>query len=246
MTKFPAHIYLPVLIAICSSASCVSAGKVSTSAGNALIVAHDSLYPPESLKVEGHTPYTQKHYPERIVRFRREPLRQHDVVFLGNSITEMGGDWEKRLGKPGIRNRGIGGDISAGVLQRLGEIVFARPAAVFLLIGINDLMFTEITPEKLSENILEIASRLHRQSPKTKIFIQTILPTNRKDLASKISETNRLISAHQRPGKFILVDLHALFADGHDLMKKELTTDGVHLNEQGYAVWVEKIKPFFR
>ena len=243
--KFPVYIYLPVVIAACLLASCVSTGKVITSAGNVRISIPDSLYPPASLQVEGHTKYTRGHYPELIARFKQQPLQQHDVVFLGNSITEAGGDWSARLGKPGIKNRGIGGDIAGGVLLRLGEIVYARPSAVFLLIGINDLMFTDVSPEKLSSDIVEIAARLNRQTPQTKIFVQTILPTNKKELVEKVAETNRLVRKKQSSGRFTLIDTHALFADKNDLMKAELTTDGVHLNERCYAVWAEKLKEFF-
>ncbi|WP_164714223.1 GDSL-type esterase/lipase family protein [Chitinophaga rhizosphaerae] len=224
----------------------MSAGKVTTAAGNAGITVPDSLYPPASLSVAGHTEYTRRHYPELVARFREQPLHRGDVVFLGNSITEMGGDWGKRLGKPGVKNRGIGGDIAKGVLFRLGEITYAQPAAVFLLIGINDLLFTDISPDKLASDIVEIARQLHHRSPGTKIFVQTILPTGKKELVANIKETNRLVRERRKVGGFTLIDTHALFADENDLMKAELTTDGIHLNEQGYAVWVEKLKTFFK
>lgn len=244
--KISASIYLFVFSAVCLSASCVTTKKVTTTANNAIISIPDSSYPPVGLKVEGHTKYTQGHYPEMIARFKKEPLQQHDVVFLGNSITEMGADWGKRLGKPGIKNRGISGDISSGVLLRLGEIVSAKPSAVFLLIGINDLLFTDVSPEKLASTIVEITKALHQKTPETKVFVQTILPTNQEKLAGKIAETNNLIKTKQNTKWFTLIDIHTLFADERDLMKKELTSDGIHLNEKGYAVWVEKLKSYFK
>ena len=43
------------------------------------------------------------------------------IVFLGNSITEQGGDWGKRLGWSSLKNRGISGDVTEGVLRDLAR-----------------------------------------------------------------------------------------------------------------------------
>jgi hypothetical protein len=58
-----------------------------------------------------------------IREFKSNPLNFNDIVFLGNSITESGKDWSKRLNYPNIKNRGIGGDVTDGVLARLDEII---------------------------------------------------------------------------------------------------------------------------
>lgn len=97
--------------------------------------------------------------------FKAESLQLHDIVFLGNSITQLGRDWGTRLNNPAIKNRGIAGDVTDGVIHRLGEITYIKPTAVFL------------------EN---------------------------------------------------------------DKMKKELTRDGVHLNDKGYEVWVAFLKKIYK
>ena len=43
--------------------------------------------------------------------------------------------------------------------------------------------------------------------------------------------------------KYEVIDLYSLFANENGLMIKELSTDGIHLNEKGYQKWVEFIKP---
>ena len=45
----------------------------------------------------------------RISMFDSYPIRQGDVVFLGDSITE-GGEWNEMFPERRVRNRGIGGD----------------------------------------------------------------------------------------------------------------------------------------
>src|SRR5918993_1342368 len=72
-------------------------------------------------------PFMVDHYAKRMARFEAEPIPPRSIVFLGNSITE-GGRWKKLTGDSSAVNRGIGGDITFGVLKRLDEIVAARPA----------------------------------------------------------------------------------------------------------------------
>jgi lysophospholipase L1-like esterase len=33
------------------------------------------------------------------------------------------------------------------------------------------------------------------------------------------------------------MDLHPQFADGDGMMRRDLTTDGIHLSPQGYELW---------
>ena len=60
------------------------------------------------------------------------------AVFLGNSITD-GGEWNELLANPRVKNRGISGDRSSWMLDRLDLIVGGQPRKLFLLIVTNDL-----------------------------------------------------------------------------------------------------------
>ena len=120
-----------------------------------------------------------------IAEFKKNPIGENKVVFLGNSITQGGGDWNKRYNSEVIVNRGVSGDFTNGVLQRLDEIIFYRPTSVFIMIGINEFFADNssnpnINPKYVAKNILKIANVIKRGSPKTKIFISTILPINNK------------------------------------------------------------------
>lgn len=206
-----------------------------------------SLYPPPDISIPYHSDWTKNHYPERIAHFQREPLTFGDIVFLGNSITEGGDDWGAKLGIPQVRNRGIAGDVTDGVLKRLDEITFFKPKAVFVLIGINDLFngyYQKGIPSAayVGNNIIHILETIHRQSPRTKIYAQTILPTAQVFMQEPITTVNAMILAREKKNVFEVIDLHAAFVDERGLMKKELTTDGTHLNEKGYAVWVDLIR----
>ncbi|MEC7736140.1 MAG: GDSL-type esterase/lipase family protein, partial [Candidatus Neomarinimicrobiota bacterium] len=144
---------------------------------------------------------------------------------------------------------------------RLDEIIYYKPIAVFLLIGINDIFNADIpdrgkiTPSYVSENILKIADQIADQSPSIKIFIQTILPVNHEiyteingmfpdhavPLPVQINQINSLIKNNDLGNKYTIIDLHSAFVDEHGLMNGAYSTDGVHLNDAGYQVWVEYV-----
>ncbi len=215
------------------------------------------LYPSEKVVTPYHNEWTVGHYKSRIKTFKENPLKYGDIVFIGNSITEQGRNWSEKFGQNNIKNRGIAGDVTDGVLARLNEITHFEPQAVFLLIGINDLSnyhqkdesrphvvyHTKIpSPEYVGNNIIKIAKEIHRESPNTKIYIQTLLPNSRPNMKASIHAVNDIIRENEYNGNYQVIDLHQHFTNPEGLMKKELTKDGTHLNEKGYEVWVEAVK----
>lgn len=215
------------------------------------------LYPTKKVISRYHNNWTQKYYPKRIQEFKNEPLEFGEIVFIGNSITEGGLDWSGKFGKAHIRNRGIAGDITDGVLQRLNEITYFKPKAVFILIGINDLFslhheednpalnYDKIVPSTkyIGKNILKIAKIIHHKSPVTKIYVRTLLPTRREYLKEDILLVNEMIRKNEVKGYYEVIDSYAQFVDSNGALIKELTKDGVHLNDKGYEKWVNFEKP---
>jgi len=200
------------------------------------------LYPPSNLPLPDYTSYGTAHYPERISFFKANPLKKGDIVFLGNSLTELAGDWGGRLGISHVDNRGIVSDHTYGVLARLNEIVYYKPSNIFLEIGINDLALSQYTAQYVADNISEIVKIIHSESPNTHIYVQTILPTTSTSLITKIKAANQMLMDKAATEAFTLIDLYPLFIDSNGLMKSIYTTDGTHLTEAGYQVWVNRLK----
>ena len=218
--------------------------SISSCTNNASI---DHLYPSEDLIIRNHDDWGEGNYKKVIKEFKSNPLNFGDVVFLGNSITEGGKNWSKRLNYPNIKNRGIGGDVTDGVLARLDEIIYFKPKAVFLLIGINDLWNNsspnDPSSEYIANNITKISQVINVQTPKTKIYVQTILPIENEQYKNNILKVNEIIKASEKDNPYQIIDLYSIFANENGLIKSELSTDGIHLNEEGYNTWVEFIKP---
>lgn len=199
------------------------------------------IYPPEDIEISTHTAWTRGHYPTRIDEFKQNQLDFGDIVFLGNSITEQAGSWRDKLDIRNAKNRGIAGDTTEGVQARLGELFYFKPEKVFILIGINDLFHPSMTPELISENIVEIVNQIHQYSPNTDIFVQSVLPTTTESLIENIIAVNTILqdNASQHPYQYINLYEDFVLEDGK--MDLSLSYDGVHLNDAGYEVWIQNI-----
>lgn len=201
-----------------------------------------NIYPDKDLVIPTHTEFTRTHYPARIAEFKENPLKPGEIVFLGNSITEQGDDWAERLGNSKVRNRGISGDTTDGVLERLGEIIFFKPKQVFILIGINDLFIEDRTVQTVHSHIIAIINQIHQDSPDTEIFVQSILPTTTDSIKEKIQQTNQMLRDSESDQPYQFIEIHDRFATDEDAMDMNLSVDGVHLNESGYELWGNTIK----
>ena len=122
---------------------------------------------------------SQNHYGQRADFFHRYPVNEGDVVFLGDSITD-GGCWEELFPGVPLKNRGINGDSTTGVLNRLDDILRSRPRAIFLLIGTNDLPWFEYRSDRaILRTYSQILDRCRELSPQTRVYVQSILPRAR-------------------------------------------------------------------
>ena len=77
------------------------------------------MYPPKNIKIKFQQDWQYNLYHKRIIYFKKFPIGFKKIVFLGNSITEGAKSWNKRLNQKNIVNRGVSGDITEGVLERL-------------------------------------------------------------------------------------------------------------------------------
>ncbi len=150
------------------------------------------------------------------------------------------------------KNRGISGDTSEGVLNRLYQVTRVEPSKVFLLIGINDLA-KNISPDTIYVNICKIVSILRTKSPKTKVYVQSILPVNNtfKSFGSHTSRTPQVLEINGKL-KSICPKLGATYVDlfselknpNDDLLNPMYTNDGLHLIGEGYVAWMKVIQPY--
>ena len=184
--------------------------------------------------------------------YKSYPHSTNDIVFLGNSITDRV-DWNELLGMSNVHNRGISGDITFGVLQRLDEVIEGHPAKVFILIGINDVS-RNIPDSFIANNYRRIVQQIKAQSPETKIYFQTLLPVNNEFTQFKnhynkdehILWLNEQIKKLGKEYHIQIIDLYPHFLNEKNKLDKKYTLDGLHLNGDGYKVWAALLRKYLQ
>ncbi len=185
----------------------------------------------------------QNHYAQRADFFHHYRVKEGDIVFLGDSITD-GGCWEEMLPGVPLKNRGINADDTVGVIKRLDDIVMPKPRAIFLLIGTNDLpWFVHRKNSEILKNYNQILSRCRELSPSTQVFVQSLLPRT-KSYAKRIQIINTALKELAVRHGYTFINLYPSFADENGCLQKNLTNDNLHLMAAGYLRWVEILQPY--
>ncbi|WP_315788188.1 SGNH/GDSL hydrolase family protein [Fischerella sp. JS2] len=139
-------------------------------------------------------------------------------------------------------NQGISGDTSSGVLKRLSAFAKTKPSVIYVMVGINDLRQGK-SNETILSNYRLIIRRLRQNHPESIIIIQSILPSRLSTIPNNRIRTlnHQLALIAQKEGVNYL-NLYSWFADFEGNLREDLTTDGLHLSENGYEVWRSAIE----
>jgi lysophospholipase L1-like esterase len=184
--------------------------------------------------------------------FDHLPDTRNEIVFLGNSITD-GAEWFELLQNKKCRNRGISGDVTEGILLRLDGVTRLKPSAIFILIGINDLS-RNISVDEITGRYREILQRIQKETPKTKVYVQSVMPVNpatggNTRLEGKtelIIELNGRLQALAKEFGLTYIDLFTPLADKNNLLPKRYSIDGLHLSYEGYSVWAGILRQYIK
>lgn len=190
-------------------------------------------------------PFRADYYESKTSHFATISGGKPDIVFIGDSQTDRC-EWAELFGRCGIVNRGIDGDTTDGVLNRLEEIITMKPKKIFIMIGGADFIIGRTIP-RIEENYKKIIARIRAESPRTKIYIQSVLPTDQKKapvppgLIPGLNERLRTLADNDN---VIYLDIYGTMADASGGLDPSYSIDGVHLNGKGYMVWREALTPY--
>ena len=182
--------------------------------------------------------------------FESLPNTADEIIFLGNSITD-GCNWTELFQDLRVKNRGISGDVTEGILNRLDEVTESNPSKVFIMIGINDLA-RGMSKKEILDNYEIIVDKILETSPKTQIYIESILPVNEKygKFNNHYSKADSIVSLNNDLEKLAkekgqtYVDLFYPFSNGEGKLKDEFTEDGLHLNGKAYQLWKSLVEKY--
>lgn len=171
------------------------------------------------------------------------------IVFLGDSITQDYNVYESFSGRL-VYNRGIGGDTTLGVLDRLDVSVFElKPKKVVMLIGTNDFALLKTTTHEIFDRIIKIIELIKKELPSCQIILQsvypvnetidqmTVLPRNNQD----IDDLNEMLKSI---GGITYIDVASQLKDKDHRFNPIYTLEGLHVSPLGYEKITEILNTF--
>tara|TARA_B100001250_G_scaffold406856_1_gene426607 strand:- start:677 stop:1363 length:687 start_codon:yes stop_codon:yes gene_type:complete len=180
----------------------------------------------------------------KVSHFNTLKIKEGAIIMLGDSIT-AGCNWNELFDGLNIINRGIGGDVTSGIINRIDFLKTCKPSAVFLLIGTNNLGQSDGIDKIISEYKI-IIDKITSFAPDTDLYIQSVLPINpnkfmfpRPDYNNeKIKNLNSLIKNLEQ-NRVSYIHLFEYFTDKKGNLDERYSNDGLHLNGLGYQKWKE-------
>jgi lysophospholipase L1-like esterase len=198
---------------------------------------------------------TPKEVTKTVTETITEEVLEENIVFFGDSITYRY-DIKESFPNHYIVNKGVNGHTTQNLLDRIDtDVIEYNPSKVFLLIGVNDLS-GNIDKETVVENIKKIIETIEEKRPKAKIYVESILPINRKRLTEEeypidevltndlIKETNKLIKELCKEKDLTYINLYDKLLDDDGNLKEEYTVEGQHLTSEGYEVITNILKEY--
>ncbi len=180
-------------------------------------------------------------------------LSKGQIIFIGDSITDLYplDDYYSDL-PLAVYNRGIGGDTTGGVLNRLDVSLFdLAPSRIVLMIGTNDINGSNTDGEILAR-YEDILHQIREKLPSSEIYCMSIIPQNSDrgfsaetvdSFNKQILRLNSKIKSLCESLKLNYVDLFASLSDENDRLIKDYSDDGLHLNSKGFELWTKVLKP---
>ena len=179
--------------------------------------------------------FLEGNHVRKVSFFEHYPVQAGDVVFLGDSITD-GGEWAEMFPAIATRNRGIGGDTTTGVLARLQQVTDGQPAALFIMIGTNDLTHGPAERQVSYSQYSEILQRVRDESPATVVYALSLLP-RAENLRLEVEAYNREVQRLSADTGATYIDLYSHFLDADGSIGDAYSNDELHLNGPGYELW---------
>ncbi len=174
--------------------------------------------------------------------------KQGSVVFAGDSLIAGWRSLPSDFPALSTANRGIGGDVSRGLLFRFQEDVLdLHPKAIVLLIGTNDLSARQATADTLF-NIAAMLELARRHDARVPVVLCTLPPREHLDAPvepARLAELNAGIRAlaAERAGVTVVDLFEPLSAGDGSMDERYFAADRLHLSAAGYAKWRSVLAP---
>lgn len=188
----------------------------------------------------------------------KQEILNPNIVMLGDSITDFY-DLDKYYGTEVLMvNSGINGNKTSDIINNIRNRVYNyNPSKIFLLIGVNDIIYDDASPEDVVGKIDEIVSEIREKLPNTKVYIESIYPINNtwrdehdyrvkdeNEVNNTISTTNSLIKDYCKENELKYINVNDSLLNDNGVLDSNYTDDGLHPNDNGYEVITKILKKY--
>ncbi len=178
--------------------------------------------------------------------WRKREKDRGAVVFVGSSMIANWKTLAKDLPELKVANRGIGGDVSRGLLFRFQEDVLdLQPKAVVLAIGSNDLS-AHADPAVIVENIEAMIDQARAARPDLPILLCSVAPRDGHSAPLKpgaLEDFNARLAELGRKKGLPVLDLRTAFGDAEGRPIAEFyAADRIHFSAAGYQKFAEVMR----
>lgn len=197
-------------------------------------------------------------------RHLNKNIRKGQILFVGSSLMEHFPVNEILVNRGldlAIYNRGISGYTIPELLESMNEQIFdLEPSVIFINIGTNDISRPKETKEDLYRDYKEVLRQIQEKLPLAKVYMMAYYPVN-PALAQEIQawpevpeaaklRKERLPMANEVVKKlaaefcYEYIDVNDGLCDDKGELKRELSTDGIHMWPEAYELIFENMKQY--
>ena len=187
---------------------------------------------------------------------KKVDLKKENYVFYGDSITQCY-DIDHFFPDLPVVNTAHWGYLTPQLLDEVEERVLDyNPTKVFLLMGTNDLGYSDSTDEEIFENIKKLVHIIKKDRKNVKIYVESIYPVNetinidanvwhiREN--ARIRNINSMLKDLCEKEKLTYIDLYDVLKEEDGSIKDEYTVEGLHITYEGYQKITETIDKYVR
>lgn len=138
-------------------------------------------------------------------------------------------------------NQGISRDKTFQTINRLEPLKGMQADNLYVMLGTNDIRYGSSDTDILN-NIRSIIREAKDSNIASNITVQSILPTRLASMpTSRIRSLNNQIKEIANEEQVKYLDVFGTMLDENDILKKEYSTDGIHLTQRGYTQWANSL-----
>jgi lysophospholipase L1-like esterase len=200
-------------------------------------------------RIENKSPLVWKKEIRQFKKLDRKTVYpENSVIFIGSSSIRLWSSLSEDMYPIPVIRRGFGG-------AKIGDVIYWAPKLLYkhtfnkvvVFAGTNDITGhpEDSPPEIVVEKVLKLVSMIHEHNPDAIVYYISITPTPRRwHVWPNAKLSNELIAGYTaETDNFEFLDFTEMFLTPEGVPDSTFfVSDGLHLNEKGYAVWTQKIK----